>query len=186
MCIRDSAKDPIAYPLEDGVNSYNPYVQQFDAFEKGQLEICLLYTSKCFIAVMIGTYSPNARSSVEPEMPGSTIADMASAPLTKTYRADGTSNASVETEKCSRLRATTTAAPAKKKSICPVSYTHLDVYKRQQKSLPRAIMPLENRKSNRPIRIANAATKTRTITVFFLTSRFGDHTTFLSSLLMLR
>ena len=73
---------------------------------------------KCFIAVMIGTYSPNARSSVEPEMPGSTIADMASAPLTKTYRADGTSNASVETEKCSRLRATTTAAPAKKKSIC--------------------------------------------------------------------
>ena len=37
-CFAD-AKDPIAYPLEDGVNSYNPYVQQFDAFEKGQLEI---------------------------------------------------------------------------------------------------------------------------------------------------
>ena len=29
----------VAYPLENGVNQYNPYVQQTDAFLKGQLHI---------------------------------------------------------------------------------------------------------------------------------------------------
>jgi 4-amino-4-deoxy-L-arabinose transferase-like glycosyltransferase len=29
----------VAYPLTEGVNHYNPYIQQFDAFQKGQLYI---------------------------------------------------------------------------------------------------------------------------------------------------
>lgn len=29
--------DPIAYPLENSITDYNPYVQQFDAWQKGQL-----------------------------------------------------------------------------------------------------------------------------------------------------
>ena len=49
-----------------------------------------------------------------------------------------------------------------------------------------AIMPLEKRKSSRPIRTANAATKIRTTIVFFLTSSLDDQTTLLSSLFKLR
>ncbi len=37
-----------------------------------------------FSPVIIGTYSPNARSRVEPDIPGSTIAETASAPPIKT------------------------------------------------------------------------------------------------------
>ena len=30
---------PVSYPLENPVDNYNPYVQQFDAFQKGQLHL---------------------------------------------------------------------------------------------------------------------------------------------------
>lgn len=33
------ARDDVAYPLEGSVANYNPYIQQFDAWEKGQLNI---------------------------------------------------------------------------------------------------------------------------------------------------
>lgn len=34
--LKNVENEPIAYPLENGVESYNPYVQQFDAWMKGQ------------------------------------------------------------------------------------------------------------------------------------------------------
>ncbi len=32
-------KDPVAYPLDDSITAYDPYIQQFDALEKGQVYI---------------------------------------------------------------------------------------------------------------------------------------------------
>lgn len=69
----------------------------------------------CFIPVIIGTCSPNASKSAEPEKPGRTIAETASAPLTNIYTADGKFSDSVETEKRIRLSAATAPTPARKR-----------------------------------------------------------------------
>ena len=34
-----SSTAPVSYPLENPVDNYNPYIQQFDAFQKGQLHL---------------------------------------------------------------------------------------------------------------------------------------------------
>ena len=61
MCIRDRDTNPIPYPLEGPVSDYSAHIQQFDAFQKGQICLdlpvdprlatmenpCLLYTSRC-------------------------------------------------------------------------------------------------------------------------------------------
>ena len=52
----------IAYPLEKSANVYNPYVQQFDAFEKGQLHIDFKPSDK--LLALENPYDPAQRSGV--------------------------------------------------------------------------------------------------------------------------
>ncbi len=49
----------IAYPLEYGVDSYSPYIQQFDAFMKGQLHIDVQPSAE--LLALENPYSPDER-----------------------------------------------------------------------------------------------------------------------------
>ena len=55
----EGRNESIAYPLEKDITKYNPYVQQFDAFKKGQMHIDYEPTQK-FLKVE-NPYDPDAR-----------------------------------------------------------------------------------------------------------------------------
>lgn len=59
-----SAKDGnyIAYPLENAVETYNPYIQQFDAFMKGQLHFDVNPTAE--LLALENPYNPDLRDGV--------------------------------------------------------------------------------------------------------------------------
>ncbi|MDD4596005.1 MAG: hypothetical protein PHQ30_04755 [Candidatus Izemoplasmatales bacterium] len=57
--ISDPVSDPVAYPLTQGVNRYNPYIQQFDAFQKGQLFIDYEVSEE--LNALDNPYDPNQR-----------------------------------------------------------------------------------------------------------------------------
>lgn len=52
----------IAYPLEYGVESYSPYIQQFDAFIKGQLHIDVQPSAE--LLALENPYSPSERNGI--------------------------------------------------------------------------------------------------------------------------
>lgn len=52
----------IAYPLENAVESYNPYIQQFDAFMKGQLHFDVTPTAE--LLALENPYNPDSRDGI--------------------------------------------------------------------------------------------------------------------------
>lgn len=57
-----SDNDPINYPLEGPVDNYNPYIQQFDAFQKGQIHLDVEPTEE--LLELENPYNPNEREGI--------------------------------------------------------------------------------------------------------------------------
>lgn len=57
-----SEPQPVNYPLENPIDYYNPYIQQFDAFQKGQIHLDVEPTPE--LLELENPYNPNERAGV--------------------------------------------------------------------------------------------------------------------------
>lgn len=57
------SKSFIAYPLEDKIKSYSPYIQQFDAFIKGQIHLDVQPSAE--LLALENPYTPNNRADID-------------------------------------------------------------------------------------------------------------------------
>lgn len=63
LCFTEGREVITPYPLEKGVESYSPYIQQFDAFMKGQLHLDIQPSAE--LLSLENPYNPSERSGVQ-------------------------------------------------------------------------------------------------------------------------